>query len=337
MIRSFLAMIMAAALGQIVPVAAQQTGLTIPTVYEAGHFYAVPVTESGQKLRLLVDTGGGGGSGMYWITEPAAKRLGLKTTTCKVDDTTLTVAAVPKFKKGLEIPIPLAERSPCGKTLLVMGETYPEGDGQLGAGYLPGRVWTFDYFKKRLVIEDSSWRPNKHAHVANLGFQRDEKGGMTSGFPRLTIQVAGQELDMLLDTGATAHRTEAGAKATGEPAIRGKGVTSYITRSTFDRWHKEHPEWRVVEKGDDLFGPAFIMRIIEVPNVQIAGWSIGPVWFTERPDPSFHQFMAQWMDKKPEGAVGGNIFSHFVMTVDYPNAKAYFNCVTDCKVSNSGR
>lgn len=337
MIRSFFAMILAVALGQVVPVAAQQAALTIPTVFEAGHFFAVPVTETGQKLRLFVDTGGGGGSGMYWLSTPAAERLGLKTTTCKVDDTELTVASVPRFKKGFEIPAPLPERSPCGKTLLVMGELYPEGDGQLGAGYLPGRVWTFDYPKKRLVVEGSTWRPSANAHVASLGFQLDEKGTMTSGFPRLTIQVAGEDLNMLLDTGATAHQTAIGSKATGEPAVRGEGVTSYITRSMFERWHKDHPEWRVVDKGDDLFGPEHIMRIIEVPSVQVAGWTIGPVWFTERPDASFHEFMAQWMDEKPEGAAGGNIFGHFVMTVDYPNAKAYFRCVTGCKAVNTKR
>jgi hypothetical protein len=79
-----------------------------------------------------------------------------------------------------------------------------------------------------------------------------------------------------------------------------------------------------VEQGDDLLGSARATRIIEVPEVRVAGWTVGPVWFTERPDASFHQFMAQWMDKPPEGAVGGNVFRHFAVTVDYPAAVAYF-------------
>jgi hypothetical protein len=38
---------------------------TIPTHYEAGHFYATPQTVDGSSLRLLVETGGGGAAGMY--------------------------------------------------------------------------------------------------------------------------------------------------------------------------------------------------------------------------------------------------------------------------------
>jgi hypothetical protein len=34
--------------------------------------------------------------------------------------------------------------------------------------------------------------------------------------------------------------------------------------------------------------------------------------------------MSQWMDKKIEGALGGNGLCHFRVTVDYPNAVAYF-------------
>ena len=32
-----------------------------------------------------------------------------------------------------------------------------------------------------------------------------------------------------------------------------------------------------------------------------------------------------------EGAIGGNALRHFVMTVDYPGAAAYFRCIEGCK------
>lgn len=314
-------------------IATSQPARVIPTVYEAGHFYAVPQTANGQELRLLVDTGGGGGSGMYWITQPAANRLGLKVRACEAEGESLSVADVPNFAPERGLPPPLLDRSPCGKTLLVQGDAYPGNDGQLGAGYLPGRVWTFDYPARRLILEGTSWRPDPKAHATALGFLRDAKGNTISGFARVTVDVDGQEIDMLLDTGATAHPTEAGKKASGTSTVRGEGVTSYITQSVFERWHKEHPQWRVVQAGDDLFGPSHVVPIIEVPKVKIAGWTVGPVWFTLRPDKSFHEFMGQWMDKKPDGSVGANIFRHFVMTLDYPNAAAYFRCADDCKAA----
>ncbi|HEX5488875.1 MAG TPA: hypothetical protein VFX04_07000 [Rhodanobacteraceae bacterium] len=40
--------------------------------------------------------------------------------------------------------------------------------------------------------------------------------------------------------------------------------------------------------------------------------------------------MSSMMDKQVEGALGGNLFDHFVMTVDHAQAKAWFRCVRDC-------
>jgi hypothetical protein len=65
--------------------------------------------------------------------------------------------------------------------------------------------------------------------------------------------------------------------------------------------------------------------------VRIADWEPRPVWFTERSDANFHIFMAQFMDKPVEGAVGGNIFAPFVMTLDYPRSTAYFRCAAGCR------
>jgi hypothetical protein len=304
----------------------------LPTVYEAGHFYAVPETRDGQKLRLLVDTGGGGGPGMYPVAAEAARRLRVATRPCAVDGQQLTVASPPDYRADRALPPP-PPGGPCGEVLLVVPRGGSGDDGQLGAGYLPGRVWTFDYPAQRLLLEGTAWRPGHAAHATPLGFPHDAKGGKASGFARITIRVDGQPLDMLLDSGATAHPTAAGERASGTPTVNGYGVTSYITASMLERWHEAHPDWRVVDKGDDLFGPAHATRLIEVPKVEIAGWTVGPVWFTERPDRSFHDFMSSMMDRRVEGAVGGNVFRHFAMTIDYPRETAYFRCVTGCSAA----
>ena len=99
----------------------------------------------------------------------------------------------------------------------------------------------------------------------------------------------------------------------------------------FDAWRKAHPDWLVVENGDDLFGQRNAMAIIRVPEIQFDGWKVGPVWFTRRPDKAFHEMMASLMDLKPEGAVGANALSSFRVTLDYANETVWFECVKDCR------
>ena len=303
----------------------------LPTTFEAGHFYAAPETVDGQKLRLLVDTGGGGNMGLYWLSSKAAQRLHLTTHPCSLPGATVTVADLPQYKPGHGLPSPLPG-GPCGQTVSVPQNAPNDGDGQLGASYLMARVWTFDYPGQRLSLEDTSWHSDSSIHTAPLGFLRNEQGYVETGFPRITIHIDGQPIDMLLDTGATAHPTAAGESSSGTPTVNGFGVTSYITTSMLEHWHKTHPAWRVVKNGDDL-SAHFQSRLIEVPVVEIAGWQVGPLWFTEQPDQAFHSYMAQWMDKATDGALGGNAFAHFVMTLDYPHSTAYFRCAVNCKLA----
>lgn len=313
-------------LALVLAMAAAATARIVPTRYEAGHFYATPRTQGGQSLRLLVDTGGGGSAGMYWLTAKAAARLHLAVAPCAAD-ASIKVAAAPLFVPGEAL---LPPHGACGSSVVVNDLPYGD-DGQVGAAYLGTRVWTFDYPGRRLVTEGARWKPVDTAHRTALGFQRNAAGKPIQYFPRIVVQIDGQSLDFLLDTGATAHPTAEGKQASGSGTVQGVGVTSYITTAMFDRWHAMHPHWRVVARGDDLLGPSHVMRLIEVPKLVIAGWTVGPVWFTERPDAAFHGMMAAIMDKPPEGAIGGNVFDHFRMTLDYPGATAWFDCERGCK------
>lgn len=322
--------------------ASRTSPMSVPASYEAGRVIAQPRTSSDQTLNLLVDTGGGGGSGMYLLTDEAVQRLHLKTGRLTLGKESATVPDLPTFSPGARIP------APAGKYLkaIVMpakgfggpGDT-TRYDGMLGAGYLPGnetthhRVWTFDYPGQRLILQGTNWRPAKNARSTPLHFPVDARGHMAAGFARIVVRIGGKPPSLLLDTGATGYPTPASVAAQGGTAsVR---ATSFITTSQLDRWHKAHPAWRVVEDSDRMSIDNKPMRAIEVPEVVIAGWSAGPVWFTERPDTNFHDFMSSMMDKRVEGALGGNLFDDFVMTVDYAHAKAWFRCVRDCKVSKS--
>jgi hypothetical protein len=197
----------------------------------------------------------------------------------------------------------------------------PGGDGLLGRTWHADRVWLFDYPAGRLyLLPPSAARFDASGGgVAPLGFQVDSAGRRTTHFPRVRIEVDGDSLDLLFDTGAVLPLTEAALAALddGGPAVRG---TSFIAEQVFRRWRERHPQWRVIEHADRTLD----MPIIEVPSVTIAGQRVGPVWFTMRRDANFHEFMSRWMDRRVDGALGGSALRHFRVTVDYPRAIARF-------------
>src|SRR5262249_16159351 len=139
--------------------------------------------------------------------------------------------------------------------------------------------------------------------------------------PRISVVIDGENLDLLLDTGATTMLSPEAIRvlSDGRPAIR---ATCFIAAVHFEKWRKRHPDWRVIDKADLIRNEREPM--IEVPEVGIAGQTVGPVWFARRADANFHKYMSQWTDKQVEGALGGNALRHFCITVDYPNAEAFF-------------
>ena len=190
--------------------------------------------------------------------------------------------------------------------------------GMLGQQWFAGKTWIFDYPHQKLSLIPHFPSKTGCAHRVALGFQ-DKDGERQANFPRIQVSVDGEVLDLLLDTGASTKLTEMAQRtvADGRPSNR---ATSFIVASVFDKWHQRHPDWRVIEEAEEQSG----MSMIEVPTVSVAGHSIGPVWFTRRADKNFHEFMSQWMDRKVDGAIGGNALRFFRVTIDYPNAVALF-------------
>jgi len=306
-------------------------GFDLPATFVTHRVFVDPITAGGEKLHLYTDSGGGA----KLLCRAAAARLRLATTAAPHDGEMeselgkdLSIAKFPTFKPSASIP-PNAD----GDDRFIVNECKPQpgwpadafGDGMLSNDWFADRVWTWDYPRGHLRLEGTDFHPDAAAHSVGVAFKAKHEGERPQHFARIPIEIDGRPLDMLLDTGATTTLPAQTLTALndGLPALR---ATSFITHGYFEEWHQAHPDWRVIEKGE-IGTPA---RLIEVPKVTIAGTSIGPVWFTERPDKAFHQFMAQMMDKPVEGAVGGNVFSHFVMTIDYPHATAYFRCTRDC-------
>jgi hypothetical protein len=292
----------------------------LPTDFVADRWFVTPTAESGQKLRFFTDTGGG-----FVLHADTAERLDLATSTVGEGDEKATFAAFPAFSGAGWIPGPRADlRDAPVRGKLFVAPRSPQsadfGDGMLGQEWFGGSVWTFDYPARTMT-----WRPDAKgiafdpAHTVPLGFPAKE-GARTTNFPSIEATIDGETLAFLFDTGATlALRDDALARLDdGGPKVRG---TSFIVASVFDRWRGRHPEWRVLEDAEDNRGGA---PVIEVPRITIAGHTVGPVWFTKRPDANFHEWMSQWMDRRVDGALGGSAFRYFRVTADYPGARAMF-------------
>jgi predicted aspartyl protease len=299
-------------------------GQDIAARFEADTVYVALTTARGQRVELYTDTGGGG----LILSEQAASRLHLKVgpsddvglksefgPNATIADAPALAAAVPALPKTA-IVVPKATQIP----------SWPEqGDGFVGAPWFAGGVWTWDYPGHHLIHERNDWEPPAQATTVPISFKVDADGRRPSNFARVSIRIDGRELPMLLDTGAETFLTQDALHLVGGgPALR---ATSMMSASIFDGWRGAHPEWPFIDKAQVATGAA----MIEVPAIEIAGHTVGPVWFTRRSDASFHQFMSSMMDARVEGALGGNALRFFVMTIDYPKARLALACHAACR------
>lgn len=311
-----------------------QPDLTLPSDFQGNRVFIETITESQDTISFLTDTGGGG----ILVTQDFVRRLGLESSEIKMGDQNLFVVTLPDFHPDYDIPLMpenpdedsyLAKKKETlqGKILVVPPDAAPDvgADGILGQDWFASRVWTMDYGKQEFILHQAIG-PEKLSenHTSEIYFQKDQKGKVTHYFPRIQAEIDGEMHDFLLDTGATTLVTEEAMKLKNDslPAMRG---TSFITQSIFEQWRENHPDWEVIEEGDKYTGSHYI----KVPEVTIAGHTVGPVWFTTRPDPSFHNFMSSMMDKQIEGALGGSLFQYFKITLSYPDRFANFESIEE--------
>jgi hypothetical protein len=291
--------------------------IALPVKYAEDRFFVQPKTASGAQVTLCTDTGGG-----LFLLKTAVRRLNLTVTSMEGDGgEKIDGALLPPFAPGGAIPLV----DVFGGRLPVVSDhqaqSFDEADGLLGQSWFGNRVWTFDYPGRALWLRAAGdLPPHDPQHRVGLGFPSNALGQRQTNYPRIQIQVDGETLDLLFDTGAMVRLTESALAQLddGRPAVR---ATSFITRSTMEKWSKRHQDWRVLQRADRNLDDA---PMIEVPTIRVAGHSVGPVWFTQRADRNFHEWMSQWMDKPIDGALGGSALHYFRVTVDYPNAVAVF-------------
>lgn len=299
----------------------------IPTRYSGDRFYATPVLPQGDTVSIFLDTGGGT---LVWA--PFTRWFGLTVDSMLLaNGNKVAVTEFPVFQSG-HVPPPVTDTrfgtrlrvSPvpaAGFAAWIARTT----QAQLGAGWFGDRIWTFDYPGRRLLLHDT--RPGSIAspnHRANLFFTTDSLGKRTDNTPYLDVVIDGDTLVMLIDTGATIWLSpEALAQLSdGKPSER---PTCHVSSWIAADWQRRHPDWRVIEHAD-LWND---MTIIEVPGVAIAGYQLGPVWFSVLQGPATRGNMPPLAARNAflsrfGGTIGGSVLHHFVMRLDYPGASAEF-------------
>jgi len=268
----------------------------------------LPVAGSADTLRFYTDTGGG-----LFLLGRAADRIGAG------DSAGVRPSAL---AADSTFPDPLG--APEGRVPVFRpeGDREAEYDGMLGQAWFADRVWRIDYVSETLeLLEEGLAADSDPGSRVPLAFRTDSTGARALSFPRMRVAVDGDSLDMLLDTGATWVLTDSAWALFGEEGPD-RRATSFITTEVFERWRERHPDWRVIPSADRTVSG---MSMIEVPEVMVGGHAVGPVLFTQRPDAAFQEYMAQFMDRPLDGALGGNAFRFFTLTIDYPEAAAYFH------------
>lgn len=294
---------------------------SVPVQFSHDRVFIHARAPDGSSVRFYTDSGGGYNA----VTESTAKRFGLdEIGRVESESGERTLVSFPRFLEDAGVPRPHVEKWLNGG-LMVVPDTQLEGHGFLGSRWFEGKVWMFDY-ESGTLSSSTSWTPTEEYSATAIGFRSGLDSVRDLSFPRLAIEVDGQTLEMLLDTGATAKLSQDSAAAYGLPVATKVG-TSFITRPVFEAWVEKHPTWQVVEDGDQVTGTALPM--IQVPAVTVAGVTVGPVWFAQRPEGTFERWISQMTDAPVVGAVGGSLFRHFRMVIDYPNARAYFSAVRD--------
>jgi hypothetical protein len=280
--------------------------IALPVEVREHRFFLRPRLASGQTLTLYSDSGGG-----HTMLSPAVATANRLATTAEhtPEGDFVSSADWLKFAPGAGIP------RPAGKLLVrELSELMPGLDGFLGQDWFGGRTWTFDYLGKRLFWRATGDLPPGTRTPIHLNPDRD-----APRFGRIQITIDGQALDVLFDTGATTRLTPAAVGTLGKDAAAERAA-SFMKAAVFDRWRARHPEWKVLAAAEQRSSA----DMIEVPSVTVAGQTVGPVWFTRRPDKAFDEFMSSLMDAPVVGAFGGSGLRYFRVTVDFAAGEAVF-------------
>lgn len=199
---------------------------------------------------------------------------------------------------------------PNDEEISFMEKSMPEMEAFLGQDYFMNSSWTIDYPNKQILVNTPlSESTVNQTNVQRIGLKKNSKNKSIYGHASMKIEVDGESIDVLFDTGATIVLSENGKK---ELNIDLKTIgASFIATSIFKKWREKHPNWKYYPKAD------MSKDIIEVPKIKISDIEVGPVLFSQRPDENWSKGMIHSMDKVVKGAIGGSALKYLKVTIDY--------------------
>lgn len=284
--------------------------LTLPTAYDDHRFFALPVTARGSETRFLTSTGD-----ETLVYSDAVRVLGVPLQTFGGS----SVVHMPVLDPDHSIPTPRGARG----EMPVVAHRYrrpylPNGcSGILGQSWFADRVWMLDYPAQTMMLLPIGDLPSVHKrHQIPLRFRDGLGGGRQNYLPRMQVMIDGEQIEVLLNTGASVALDAKVAGQLGDKRPANRSM-SFISQSQFDAWRQKN-QWRVIENAEQGKGAP----MMEVPKLRLGGFEVGPVWFMARSDSYFRNQVSRKLDRRVIGSLGGNALRFFRVTLDLPNAVA---------------
>jgi hypothetical protein len=281
--------------------ASAQAQATIPLRVE-GNRPLVELTLSradgtSRKATFLVDSGGGG----FVMVESLAKDLGLTWVgwTKEEGQKFSLIEKAPKVSVG-EFPL---ELDPVRVLVVLEKENMlPAAAPGHADGLLPGHVLSkyhvvFDYPAGKFTVAAPGALESK-------GDALPMPVAKKSGFPRTEIEVDGEKLGFLVDTGAS---------------------FTMVSEVLLKRWGEKHPDW---PRAKGAVGEAALLggQTLETMTVPKAKWGtneIAELGVTSQGEGTFEKWMSGMMTAPITGSLAGNVLKRFRVDLDYPNEKLY--------------
>lgn len=239
-----------------------------------------------RKLLTQIDTGGG----VLLVARKAVEELGLKIERRQAPHGFAFVALDRIFVGSKEVHIPTAGTTEHETLVFHPGAAAP---AFFAASVLRDRAVTFDYPGGTFALDG----PSLGGVQLRVGIAN------RTAFPRVELNVDGETMGFLLDTGAS---------------------FTMLSQSVIRKLRTKNPSWSYAH---GAYGPANMLGRLErnadmlrIPRVRWGSIALDYLDVVSRPHGTFETYMSSMMSAPVVGALGGNALRNFALRLDYPNA-----------------